>query len=135
MSLKNSHAFSGYSIDDADAAKQFYGEILGLDIRPIEGMEKFDMLELHIVDGPTILLYPKPNHQPATFTVLSFPVDNIDEAVDDLAKKGVEMIHYHSDDMPQDEKGICRGLEADMGPDIAWFTDPAGNTLAVLQDK
>jgi len=118
----DSKAFSGFSVDDVDRARQFYGEILGLRVSEENGM-----LHLHLAGGHNVLVYPKPNHAPATFTVLNFPVDDIDEAVDALAARGVRIERY--DGFNQDEKGILR----DEGPRIAWFTDPAGNVLSVLQ--
>ena len=117
--------FSGYSIDDADAAKEFYTDVLGLDVREIgDGF-------LHLVlDGDTIvLLYPKEDHQPATFTVLNLPVDDVHVAVTELGKKGLEFLHY--DGAPQDEFGVMSG----QGPEIAWFTDPAGNVLSVIEHQ
>jgi len=116
-------AFSGFSVDDRGAAKTFYGETLGLDVS-----EEHGLLMLHIAGGGDIVVYPKPNHTPATFTILNFPVDDIDRAVDGLTERGVRFEHY--DGAEQDEKGISRG---ELGPPIAWFTDPAGNILAVLQ--
>jgi catechol 2,3-dioxygenase-like lactoylglutathione lyase family enzyme len=118
----DSKAFSGFSVDDVDRARQFYGETLGLRVSEENGM-----LHLHLAGGHNVLVYPKPNHAPATFTVLNFPVDDIDEAVDALAARGVRIERY--DGFNQDEKGILR----DEGPRIAWFTDPAGNVLSVLQ--
>ncbi|GAA4449940.1 VOC family protein [Phytohabitans houttuyneae] len=115
-------AFSGFSVDDIPAAKAFYADTLGLRVT-----EEHGMLTLHIDGGGDILVYPKENHTPATFTILNFPVDDIDKAVDGLAARGVSMTRY--DGFPQDEKGISRG----EGPLIAWFTDPAGNVLSVLQ--
>lgn len=121
--LGSSKAFSGFSVDDIPAAKRFYGDTLGLEVTEANGM-----LTLHPAGGATILVYPKPDHIPATFTILNFPVDDIDAAVDELARRGVEFQRYEGSS--QDEKGIQRG----MGPPIAWFADPAGNILAVLQE-
>ena len=115
-------AFSGFSVDDVPAARKFYGETLGLRVTEENGL-----LYLHPTSETTILVYPKPNHAPATFTILNFPVDDIDQAVDELAGRGVRFEQY--DGFSQDEKGISR----DEGPPIAWFTDPAGNVLSVLQ--
>jgi catechol 2,3-dioxygenase-like lactoylglutathione lyase family enzyme len=115
-------AFSGFSVDDIEAARRFYGDTLGLEVSEHNGL-----LTLHIAGDRNILVYPKPNHTPATFTILNFPVDDIEAAVDGLAGRGVTMERY--DGMNQDEKGIHRG----GGPLIAWFTDPAGNILSVLQ--
>jgi catechol 2,3-dioxygenase-like lactoylglutathione lyase family enzyme len=120
--FQNTKAFSGFSVDDIPRARQFYAETLGLKVTEANGL-----LTLHIAgDRPTIV-YPKPDHTPAAFTILNFPVDDIDAAVDALAARGVEIERY--DGMEQDEKGIARG----PGPEIAWFKDPAGNILSVLQ--
>jgi predicted enzyme related to lactoylglutathione lyase len=121
--FKNTTAFSGFSVNDLDKAKQFYGETLGVDVSNEDGM-----LFLHLSGGGKVLIYQKDDHQPATFTVLNFPVDDIDAAVDELKNKGVTFERYEN--MKQDEKGIMR----EWGPPIAWFTDPAGNVLAVLED-
>jgi len=128
--LRDNHAFSGYSINNLDEAEKFYSERLGLDV------EKDEMgLSLKLAGGNNVFLYPKENHEPATFTVLNFEVDDIDQAIEDLSARGVNFIHYGEElGMPQDEKGVVRGREAHMGPDIAWFNDPAGNTLAILQE-
>ena len=121
--LGRTKAFSGFSVDDIGAAKRFYGETLGLEVSEDNGM-----LTLHIVGGGDILVYPKPDHTPATFTILNFPVEDIDAAVDELTRRGVLFQRY--DGAQQDERGIHRAF----GPPIAWFTDPAGNTLSVLQE-
>jgi predicted enzyme related to lactoylglutathione lyase len=118
-----SKAFSGFSVDDVAAAKSFYGETLGLDVS-----EEHGLLWLRIGQGSGILVYPKPDHTPASFTILNFPVADIDEAVDELIKRGVRFVRYEG--FQQDEKSIHRG---DEGPPIAWFTDPAGNVMAVLE--
>ena len=118
-------AFSGFAVDDIDAAQKFYGETLGLKVSEEQGM-----LALHIAGGWDIMVYPKPDHTPASFTILNFPVDDIDKAVDELTERGVRFERY--DGFEQDEKGISRG---EPGPLIAWFTDPAGNILSVLQDQ
>lgn len=123
--FKNSNAFSGFSVDDVEKAREFYSHTLGLDVE-----DNPAGLTLKINGGNGILLYPKDNHVPATYTVLNFPVDNIDEAVDDLTSKGVMFEQYEG---MTDEKGVARGIEANMGPDIAWFKDPAGNILSVLK--
>lgn len=130
--FKDSNAFSSFSVDDSEKALQFYGETLGLDISPAEGMEDFGVLELHILNGLNVVIYPKPDHQPATFTVLNFPVENIDEVVDELKSRGVEFEHYDDEAYNMDEKRISRSTGKQ--PDIAWFKDPAGNILSVLQD-
>lgn len=123
--FKDTRAFSGFSVDDLRKAKQFYGQTLGLEIA-----EKPEGLELHIAGGARVFLYPKPNHTPASFTVLNFPVENIETAVDELANRGVRFEKYEGD-LKTDEKGIFRG----GGPKIAWFKDPAGNILSVLEAK
>jgi catechol 2,3-dioxygenase-like lactoylglutathione lyase family enzyme len=120
-------AFSGFSVDDIPAARAFYGGTLGL--RVSDESEEHGLLGLHIAGGCDVLVYPKPDHMPATFTILNFSVDDIDKAVDELAERGVRFLRY--DGFEQDEKGIARG----GGPEIAWFTDPAGNILAVLQEQ
>jgi predicted enzyme related to lactoylglutathione lyase len=125
--FKNSKAFSGFSTNDIKAAQAFYGETLGLDVT-----EQYGMLSVSLATGGTVMIYPKENHEPATFTVLNFPVEDIDAAVDVLAAKGVTFEHY--EEMQQDDKDIARGLSQNRGPDIAWFTDPAGNILSVLQN-
>jgi predicted enzyme related to lactoylglutathione lyase len=124
--LHDSKAFSGFSTNDLAATRQFYAESLGLDVT-----EEGGMLTLHLNGGGTVMIYPKETHQPATFTVLNFPVSDIDAIVDDLIAKGMTMARY--DGMNQDEKGIMRGSQVQMGPDIAWFTDPGGNIIAVMQ--
>lgn len=119
-------AFNGFSVDDIDAARRFYSDVLGLDVTDNE----MGMLEITLATGGVTIVYPKPNHTPATFTILNFPVDDIDSAVASLAAKGVTFERY--DGMHQDESGIARGRASGDGPDIAWFTDPAGNILSVL---
>ena len=123
--LRDSKAFSGFSVDNIPKAKEFYGKTLGLEVS-----EEESMLTLHLAGGAGVLVYPKPNHAPATFTILNFPVDNIEEAVDSLTKSGVRFEHYEGD-LKTDEKGIFRA----GGPLIAWFKDPAGNILSVLEQK
>ena len=118
----NTKAFSGFSVDDTEKARDFYGGVLGLNVTEENGM-----LGLHIADGGDILIYPKEDHVPASYTVLNFPVDDIDIAVVELTERGVAFERYEG--MGQDEKGIMR----DQGPPIAWFTDPAGNILSVLE--
>jgi catechol 2,3-dioxygenase-like lactoylglutathione lyase family enzyme len=119
----NTKAFSGFAVDDLEAAREFYGDTLGLRTSVDNGL-----LTLHIADNRDTLVYPKPDFTPATYTILNFPVDHIDAAVDRLAERGVSFERY--DGAEQDEKGIARGPE---GPPIAWFKDPAGNILSVLQ--
>jgi catechol 2,3-dioxygenase-like lactoylglutathione lyase family enzyme len=121
--FQKSKAFSGFSVDDLAAAKAFYGDTLGVDLEETNGM-----LNLHLGGGGVVLIYPKPNHTPATFTVLNFPVDDVERAVDELTAKGVQFEHYEGE-MATDAKGIMRG----QGPLIAWFKDPAGNIVSVLQ--
>jgi catechol 2,3-dioxygenase-like lactoylglutathione lyase family enzyme len=120
----NTHAFSGFAVDDVEKAREFYGETLGL-----KTSEEHGLLTLHLAGDRDTLIYPKPNHTPADFTILNFPVDDIESAVDELSARGVSFERY--DGMEQDEKGIARG----PGPQIAWFTDPAGNILSVLQES
>jgi catechol 2,3-dioxygenase-like lactoylglutathione lyase family enzyme len=121
--LAKSKAFSGFAVDDLDRAREFYGETLGLDVSVENGLLTLDLAG----DRPT-LVYPKPDFAPATYTILNFPVEDIDAAVDELASRGVRFERY--DGFEQDEKGISRD---ENGPPIAWFTDPAGNVLAVLE--
>ena len=121
--LEINEAFSGFSVNDLAAAKQFYGTTLGV---PLEEIPAGVSLKI----GNGILIYPKSDHVPATYTMLNFPVDDIDEAVDELTGKGIKFEHYAG---ITDHKGVARGLAHDRGPDIAWFKDPAGNILSVLQ--
>ena len=118
----NTKAFSGFAVDDVPKAKKFYSETLGLRVS-----EEYGMLSLHIAGEWDILVYPRSGHTPATFTILNFPVDDIDKAVDELVERGVRFERY--EDSEQDEKGIHRG----GGPLIAWFKDPASNVLSVIQ--
>jgi catechol 2,3-dioxygenase-like lactoylglutathione lyase family enzyme len=120
--LKNSHAFSGFSTNDIARAKAFYADTLGLEVTEENGM-----LTLHLAGGGRVLIYPKDDHEPATFTVLNFPVEDIDTAVDELTKAGIEFERYEGSG--QDERGIAR----EYPPPIAWFKDPAGNILSVLE--
>ena len=129
--FKNTPAFSGYSANDIDAAKKFYGETLGLEIESGE----MGILTLKLAGGGEVIIYPKHDHEPATFTVLNFKVDNIDTAVDELTAKGVTFERYDMHGAQPDEKGIYRMSESGHAPDIAWFKDPAGNILSVLQPK
>ncbi len=115
-------AFSSFSVNDVPRAREFYGETLGLKTSEANGL-----LTLHLADDRDVIVYPKPNHMPATYTILNFPVDDIDKAVAELTSRGVQFERY--DGFEQDEKGIHRA----GGPLIAWFTDPAGNVLSVLQ--
>ena len=120
----NTKAFSGFAVDDLEAAKKFYGETLCL-----RTSEQYGLLTLHLAGDRDTLVYPKPDHAPASYTILNFQVDDIDAAVDELVRRGVSLEKY--DGMGQDEKGINRA----GGPYIAWFKDPAGNILAVLQER
>jgi len=121
--LDPNHAFSGFSVDDIDTAKAFYGQTLGIEVR-----EEYGFLRLAIGGGTGVLVYPKPDHQPATYTILNFPVDDLDATVEQLTRAGVPFEHYDEPNIKTDERGIARG----MGPPIAWFRDPAGNILSVL---
>ncbi len=122
--LGGSKAFSGFAADDIQKAKDFYGRTIGLKVSESNGP-----LTLHLAGGNDVFIYPKPNHVPATFTVLNFPVDDVDLAVEELTKRGVRFEIYDLPDIKTDKKGIMRG----NGPTIAWFKDPAGNILSVLQ--
>ena len=124
--FKEAKSFSSFSVNDLQKAKAFYGETLGLEIK-----ETPEGLELHPGNN-VVFLYPKPNHTPASFTVLNFHVDDIDEAVDELNGLGVKLERYDLPDIKTDERGIARGPK---GPTIAWFKDPAGNILSVLEEK
>ncbi|MEW2006774.1 VOC family protein [Microbacterium sp. NPDC079208] len=121
------NAFSGFSVDDIDAAKEFYGTTLGLDVE----VNAMGFLDLRLPRGGSILVYAKPNHTPASFTILNFPVADVDAAVEELNERGVQTKIYGDDEFPSDSRGIVRGNG--HGPDIAWFRDPAGNVLAVMQ--
>jgi predicted enzyme related to lactoylglutathione lyase len=125
--LANSKAFSGFAVDDLQKAQHFYGETLGLNIEQLD--EENGLLSLHHPDDRDTLVYLSPGMTPPSYTILNFQVEDIDQAVDDLAARGVSFEHY--DEMPQDEKGVMR----EGGPQIAWFKDPAGNTLSVLQES
>ena len=120
-------AFSGFSVNDISKAKQFYAKTLGMKVK--EG--EMGILQITISHDGTVIVYPKPNHVPAEFTILNFPVSNIDEAVDELTKRGVTFLQYDFGTIKTDQKGIMRG----NGPDIAWFTDPAGNILSVIETE
>ena len=123
--LKNSKAFSGFSTNDIPKAKEFYARTLGLEVS-----ESHDILTLHLAGGNNVIIYPKPNHVPATFTLLNFPVEDVDLGVDELTKGGVQFEHYDLPGIKTDEKGIRRGGN---GPTVAWFKDPAGNILSVIE--
>lgn len=123
--FKDAKAFSSFSVNDLEQAKEFYGETLGLKL-----IEHEEGLELKLAGGNTVFLYPKQNHTPASFTVLNFPVKDIDTAVDEITTLGLSLEKYDLPDIKTDKKGIMRG----NGPQIAWFKDPAGNILSVVQE-
>ena len=122
--LNSSKAFSGFSVNDIPKAKQFYGETLGLEVKEDNGM-----LTLHLGSGARVLVYPKPNHTPASFTILNFPVADVGRTVGALKERGVRFEIYRDGPYKTDEQGVFRG----GGPTIAWFTDPAGNILSVVE--
>ena len=122
--FRDTKAFSGFAVPDIAAAKAFYGDTLGIDLTEENGM-----LTLHLAGGRDTIVYPKPDHVPATYTILNFPVDDVEATVDELTARGVEFEKYEGEDFATDAKGIMR----QGGPLIAWFTDPAGNILSVLQ--
>ena len=124
--FREAESFSSFSVNDIQKAKEFYGQTLGLDIK-----ETPEGLELH-TENNTVFLYPKPNHTPASFTVLNFHVEDIEAAVDELSTLGISLEHYNLPDIKTDQRGIARGPQ---GPTIAWFKDPAGNILSVLEEK
>jgi len=124
--FKDAKAFSSFSVNDLRKAKEFYGQTLGLEVS-----ENAEGLELKLAGGISVFLYPKPNHTPASFTVLNFKVKDIEEAVNEITKLGVRLEKYNQPDLKTDERGIMRG----PGPQIAWFKDPAGNILSVLQER
>ena len=123
--FRDTKAYSGFSVDDIPRAKEFYGDTLGLEVSEENGL-----LTLHIAGDRGTLVYPKPDHTPAEFTILNFPVDDVEQAVDELTARGVEFERYEGTEVETDEKGIFRG----GGPLIAWFRDPAGNVLSVIQE-
>lgn len=128
--FKSTKAFSSFSVSDLQKAKKFYSETLGIETKD----NPMGLIELHIAGGNYIMAYSKPNHVAATFTILNFPVQNIDEAVDELTKKGITFEQY-SGEMQTDKKGIFRSTDESKGPSIAWFKDPAGNILSVIEQK
>ena len=128
--LKAQAAFSGVSVDNLEAAKEFYTTILGLRLTD----DKMG-LNFELPGGGGLFVYDKPDHRAASYTYLNFVVENIDEAVDELTEAGVKFEVYDNMPFKQDDKGIARGLSANQGPDIAWFKDPADNILAIIQDK
>jgi catechol 2,3-dioxygenase-like lactoylglutathione lyase family enzyme len=125
--FENTKAYSGFAVDDLQKARQFYAETLGLKTSILD--EENGLMSLHLAGDRDTLVYVKPDYTPATYTILNFEVDDVDKAVDELAARGVSFERY--DGFEQDEKGIARGI----GPDIAWFKDPAGNILSVLQEQ
>lgn len=124
--LNKSKAFSSFSVDHLEKARKFYAEVLGLEVKD----HPMGILEIHLQGGEPIMIYPKPDHSPATFTVLNFPTEDIENAVDELSRRGVHFEQYEGE-LKTDDKGIFRG----DGPLIAWFKDPAGNILSVLEEK
>jgi len=124
--FKDTKAFSGFSVNDIEKAKAFYSDVLGLEVTQNKGV-----LELHIAGSNHIFVYPKPNHEPATFTVLNFPVDDVEKTVDELTAKGVQFEHYDFEQMKTDAKGIFRYENITQ----AWFKDPAGNILSVVNSN
>jgi catechol 2,3-dioxygenase-like lactoylglutathione lyase family enzyme len=128
--FRTAKAYSGFSVDDVARAKEFYGQTLGLEVSEANGI-----LTLHLGGGGTVIAYPKSNHTPATFTILNFPVDDIERAVDELTGRGVRFDYLNDPDMNTDGKGIHWGLRAGQGPNIAWFKDPAGNIISVIQES
>jgi predicted enzyme related to lactoylglutathione lyase len=125
--FENTKAYSGFAVDDVGKAQEFYGETLGLKLSVLD--EENGLMSLDLAGDRTTLVYAKPDFVPATYTILNFAVDDVDKAVDELASRGVSFERY--DAFEQDEKGIARG----PGPQIAWFKDPAGNILSVLQES
>jgi catechol 2,3-dioxygenase-like lactoylglutathione lyase family enzyme len=125
--LEHSKAFSGFSVDDLAAARSFYADTLGLPVTVVD--ESAGLMSLDLGGGGTVMIYAKDTHRPATYTVLNFPVPDVEKAVDDLAAQGISFERY--DGFDQDERGISRG----PGPRIAWFTDPSGNVLSILEEQ
>ena len=128
--FKNNKAFSSFSVSDAKKAKEFYSGTLGLEVTDIPEMN--GLLRLHFHGGNSLMIYQKPNHVPATFTVLNFHVKDVEKAVDELTAKGVKFEIYNEPNLKTDDKGIARG---GGGPTIAWFKDPAGNILSILEER
>jgi predicted enzyme related to lactoylglutathione lyase len=128
--LKNSKAFSSFAVRDIESAREFYGKTLGVDVSEVPGMN--GLMQLNLPGGARILVYPKPDHVPATFTVLNFPVEDLERAVDALVERGVRFEIYKDGPVRTDAKGIASG---GGGPRIAWFRDPSGNILSVLEQR
>jgi catechol 2,3-dioxygenase-like lactoylglutathione lyase family enzyme len=129
--IQTKAAFSGFSVNDLSKAKAFYTDVIGLEV-----VDEKMGLNFNLPGGGKLFIYEKQNHQPATYTILNFVVDDINKSVDQLVGQGVEIEHYQTETSggpKTDEKGIARGLSSNMGPDIAWFKDPSGNVLSVLQ--
>jgi catechol 2,3-dioxygenase-like lactoylglutathione lyase family enzyme len=122
--FRDTRAFSGFSVDDVDKAQRFYGDTLGLETSVENGI-----MTIHLAGGGEVIAYPKDDHEPATFTILNFPVDDIEAAVDALSERGISFERYEQMASDFDERGIFRG----GGPLIAWFKDPAGNVLSVIK--
>ncbi|WP_304454380.1 VOC family protein [Nocardiopsis sp. YSL2] len=123
------HVFGSFAVPDTGTAREFYAGTLGLEVGPVAGMEEEGLIEIDLGEGRTILVYPKPDHAPAVFTVLNLVVDDVGAAVDELAAAGVQKLRYEG--FEQDARGIARG---DGGPAVAWFADPFGNLCSVLQE-
>lgn len=121
-------AFNGYSSNNINESREFYRDTLG--VKAEDSMGGLDIA----INGQKVFIYPKEDHVPAAFTVLNFVVDDINQAVDELVQKGVEFLRYDNMPAPQDERGVLRGKDANMGPNIAWFNDPAGNILALVEE-
>jgi predicted enzyme related to lactoylglutathione lyase len=126
--FKNTNAFSGFSVNDLQKAKEFYNDKLEIDVSE----NAMGILTLHFKNGNKVIIYPKPNHEPATFTVLNFPVADVEQTVDELINRGITFEQY-DEPIKTNEKGILKG--DGRGPDIAWFKDPAGNILSILQQS
>jgi catechol 2,3-dioxygenase-like lactoylglutathione lyase family enzyme len=129
--LGNAEAYSGFAVNDLDKAREFYGEALGLNVKVLD--EENGLMQLDHAGGKVTLVYLKPDLEPGNYTILNFPVDDIDAAVEELSGEGVSFERYEGFD--QDDKAIARGIAENRGPDIAWFKDPAGNILSVLQEE
>lgn len=128
--LKNSHAFSSFAVHDLTAARRFYAETLGVDVSDVPGMK--GVLQLNLSGGTRVFVYPKPDHAPATFTVLNFPVDDVERTHAALVERGVRFEIYEKGPVQTDARGIASG---GGGPKIAWFRDPSGNILSILEQR
>lgn len=127
--FKAASVFSSFAVDDIPAAKEFYSNVLGVEVTDAP----MGMLQLKVSGDTTVMVYPKPGHQPAEFTILNLTVSNIDAAVDELARAGIDFIQYDTDQLKTDGKGVARSDSPDHGPNIAWFTDPAGNVIGLIE--